>query len=244
MVALLLASPVLAHAQETWLVVNGGSQFASNDFAHVVEVPLFQTSLRADYPVGRGHVVDAGGGFVLPWDAGLGPVRLGLGVSVSTANVDHDAAVHAEIRSALAPGGVSRFEGVDTLSRSERAVHVQFSGNVPVGERTTVSVYGGPSHFAVKHDVVDDIDIPIVGNGSITLSRVVEVRGYRLGFNAGVDVAFFLADRIGFGFGVRVTRATVSVENVLLGTVAAERAHVSSRAGGVQLLGGLRLRLP
>ena len=244
MVALLLASPVPAHAQQVWIAVNGGGQFASNDFAHVVEVPLFRTSLRADYPVRHGRVFDAGGGFVLPWGIGLGPVRLGLGTSISAANIDHDVAVQAEIRSSLAPGGLLRFEGVETLSRSEGAVHLQFAGNVPVGERTTVSVYGGPSYFAVKHDVVSDIDIPVVGNGAITLSRVVEVRGHRWGFNAGADVAFFLADRVGIGLGVRVTGATVSVENLLLGTATAERAHVSSRAGGVQVLGGLRLRLP
>ena len=243
-VALLLASPVLAHAQQVWLAVNGGGQYASNDFAHVVEVPLFRTSLRVDYPVRRGHVFDAGGGFVFPWGIGLGPVRLGLGTSVSTANVDHDAAVRTEIRSVLAPGGVLQFEGVERLSRSEGAVHVQFSGNVPVGGRTTVSLYGGPSYFAVKHDVVRDIDVPVAGSGAITLSRFAEVRGHQWGFNAGADVAFFLVDRVGIGFGFRVTGARVSVENLLLGTVIAERAHVSSRAGGVQLLGGLRVRLP
>ncbi len=242
--AVLFVSPALAHAQQSWLAVNGGGQFASHDFAHVVDVPLFQTSLRADYPVKHGAVLDVGGGIVLPWSIGLGPVRFGLGTSFSMASVGHDAAVHAEIRSSLVPAAPLRFEGAATLARSEKGVHIQFAGNVPIGQRATVSLYGGPSYFAVSHDVVSSIEIPVVGTGAIARSSAREVHTNWWGFNAGADVAFFLTDRLGVGFGVRVTGATVRVENLLLRMATAERVRVASRAGGVQVLGGVRLRLP
>ena len=240
----LLVSPVVAHAQQSWLAVNGGGQFASNPFAHVVDVPLFQTSLRADYPVRHGRVFDVGGGVVFPWSIGLGPVRLGLGGSFSTAAVGHDAKLQAEIPSSLVPGAPLRFEGIETVSRSEKGAHVHFAGHVPVGERTTLVIYVGPSYFAVSHDVVGDLDIPVVGTGPITRSRVLEVHANWWGFNGGADVAFFLSERLGVGFGVRVTGATVRIENLLLRTATAQRVRVASRAGGVQVLGGVRLRLP
>ena len=239
---LLLCSPILAHAQEPWLAVNAGGQFGSSDFSHVVDVPLFQTALRADYPVGSGGVFDVGLGMTLPWS--LGPVRLELGGSFTVASLDHDATLQAEIRSSLAPGAPLRFEGVEALGRSEKGVHTHFGGTVPVGERIAVSVYGGPSYFAVSQDVISDIDIPGPSARVITQSDALEVHGSSWGFNASADVAFLFTERLGVGLGVRVTGATVSVENLLLKTVTAESVLVASRAGGVQMLGGLRLRFP
>lgn len=243
-VAMVLVSPVLAYAQQSWLAVNGGGQFASNGFAHVVDVPLFRTSLRAHYPVSHGGVFDVSTGFVFPWSIGLGPVRVGLGAGFSLASVGHDATLQAEIRSALVPGEPLRFEGVETLARLETGGHVHVAASLPVGERTTVSISVGPSYFSVDHDVVSDIDIPLVGTGAITRSRAQGVHGNAWGFNAGADVAFFLTDRLGVGFGVRVTGVTVRIENLLLRTAAAGRSRAASRAGGVQMLGGVRLRLP
>jgi len=240
----LVCSPSLAYAQETWMAVNAGGQFGSNDFAHVVDLRLFRTSLRVDHPVGNGTLVDVGGGVTLPWSIGLGSVRMGLGASYSVASVGHEATLRAEIRSALIPGAPLRFDAVEAVDRSEKGAHVHFTGSVSVGERITVSVYGGPSYFAVSQDVVGDIDIPVLGVGAITRSDVRKVYATWWGFNAGADVAFFFSERFGIGFGVRVTGATVRVENLLLRTVAAERALVASRAGGVQMLGGVRLRLP
>jgi hypothetical protein len=241
---LLLFSPALAYGQEVWVAANAGAQFASNDFAHVVEVPLFQTALRADYPVSQGGVFDMGAGMTFPWGIGLGPVRVGLGASFSVATVGHDAAVQAEIRTSLLPGSPFRFEGVKAVDRTETSAHIHVAGTVPVGERATVSVYGGPSYFAVIQGVISDLDIPLLGSGPITRLDAREVHANWWGFNAGADVAFFLTPRIGVGLGVRVTGATVRVENLLLGAAAAERGRVASRAGGVQMLAGLRLRLP
>lgn len=243
-VAIVLVSPVLAHAQQSWLAVNGGGQVASNSFAHVVDVPLFRTSLRAHYPVRHGGVFDVGTGFFFPWSIGLGSVRVGLGASFTLASVGHDATLQAEIRSALVPDGPLRFEGVEPLARSEKGGHIHVAGSLPVGERTSVSIYAGPSYLSVDHDVVSDIDIPLVGTGAISRSSALEVHGNAWGFNAGADVAFFLTDRLGVGFGVRVTGATVRIENLLLRNAAAQRSRVASRAGGVQMLGGVRLRLP
>ena len=243
-IVMLLVSPVPAQAQQSWLAINGGRQFASNDFAHVVDVPLFRTSLRVRYPVRQGHLLDVGGGVIFPWSLGLGPVRLGLGASFSAVSAGHDATVQAEIRSSLVPDEPLRFTGVETLARSEKAGHVQFVGRVPLGERTTVSIYAGPSYFSISQDVVSAIDIPLAGTGAITRSNTLEVHGNRWGFNAGVDMAFFLTERLGVGFGARVTGATVGIENLLLKTAIAARSQVASRAGGVQVLGGLRLRLP
>ena len=241
---LLLFSSALASAQETWVAMNAGRQFASNDFAHVVEVPLFRTVLRAGYPVSDSGVFDLGAGTTLPWGIGLGPVRIGLGASFSVATMTHDAAVQAEIRSSLLPESPLRFEGVERVDRSEKGVHMHVTGAAPVGGRVTVSVYGGPSYFAVSQGVISDLDIPTPGNGTITRLNSREIRANWWGFNAGADVAFFLTPRLGVGLGVRVTGATVRVENLLLRTVGAERGLVASRAGGVHMLGGVRLRLP
>lgn len=240
---LLLVTPVLVHAQEPWFAVSAGQQLGSNGFTHRVDVPLFQTALRVDYPVGNGLLFDAGGGLTFPASIGLGPVRIALGGSFSAVTLGHDAAVQAEIRNSLVPSTPLRFRGVEARNRTEKIASVHLGGAVPFGDRITLLFYGGPSHFAVSQDVISEIVLPLVGATTAQGAGAIELHANGWGFNAGADLAFFMSEWFGVGLGIRVTGTTVPLENLLLSTATTEQALVESRAGGVQAFGGVRLRL-
>jgi hypothetical protein len=110
---------------------------------------------------------------------------------------------------------------------------------MPVSERLQVTGFGGPSVFHVTQGIVTDFsysdsypyDEAAFRNG------VAETRkASRIGFNLGADVGFFFARQLGVGFSAQFAGATVPLKSASGGTV-------DVKAGGLQLAGGLRLRL-
>ena len=227
----------VASGQELWLAANGGIQFGSQVLTHRLDVPLFETVVRADYSVKRGRLFDAGGAVIL---TNIGRVRVGLGGGFSVASVGDEIRVTAKIHNSLQPGATLRFDANRPFVRSEKSVYVNVRAAFQFGARTDISFYGGPTYLAVTHNLVDEIDIPEPKDRRMMDLVLNEIHGHRWGFHVGGGVSHFFSDWFGLGADLRITRAVVPVENSLLKMMVPKREVVPSTLGGVHLLGGLR----
>jgi hypothetical protein len=82
-----------------------------------------------------------------------------------------------------------------------------------------VRVFGGPSFFRLKADMVQDIEFDQAASifsranfVSITGYDQIEVEGSGIGFHAGADMSVFFARVVGLGAFARCSRGTVSVD--------------------------------
>lgn len=246
-VSVLLIGLTNAHAQTTFISVNGGRQLASNDFTHdvtfsfaVLPNTFANVTEKVEYPVGSTAAFDVGGGMYVTRN-------MGVGATFTLVKQTKQASLSSEIPD-FGFGPIQR-TGMTEFNRSERGVHIQLMGIVPVHERLTLSFFGGPSFVAVTQDVMAQ-----VGFGSFVVPRQ-ELDDTGWGFNVGGDVAWFFTSNIGIGGGVRFTRATVDFANLLRETASpsgnagnppflAGDHRVESDAGGAQLTAGMRLRFP
>ena len=227
----------VASGQELWFAANGGIQFGSQALTHRLDIPLFQTAVRADYSVNRGRLFDVGGVAIL---TNLGKVRVGLGGGFSVASVGDEVRVKTEIHNSLQPRATLRFDANRPFVRSEKSLYVNVRAAFQFGERTDISFYGGPTYLAVTHHLVREIDIPEPKDGKMMGLVLNEIHGNRWGFHVGGGVSHFFSDWFGLGVDLRIARAVVPVENLLLKMMIARREVVPSVLGGVHLMGGLR----
>ena len=127
---------------------------------------------------------------------------------------------------------------IDT-TREELAVHVQVRALLPLkNRRMQAMVFGGPSFFDVKQDLVSDFEITeTYPYDTATFSRgmTTTAKESKIGFNAGADVGYFFSRQVGVGATVQFAGATIDLDAPGGGTV-------EVKAGGLQVGGGLRLR--
>ena len=248
---LALALPSVAAAQQVdshrgYVAVNGGLQVVPGEFADAATFagpsPVYTemvssaatgdpSSFNGAYRVESGPVVDVSGGARL-WR------NLGVGVSVSLYRRDADASVSARLPHPFFLGSVRTIAGNMPVYHDERAVHLHALVTVPVNPAFTVTVFGGPTVFSLRQDLVTDVrfthsypydDAAFGGIVTGEQSRST------VGFNAGVDVAYFFTDVIGVGWLARFSAGTVDLPS-------AGDGSVDVPAGGVHAAGGLRLR--
>jgi hypothetical protein len=99
-------------------------------------------------------------------------------------------------------------------------------------------LFGGPSFFQVKQDVVTEIvyaDTYPYDTASFGGAQTTAAKESNIGFNVGGDVAFFFTRQLGVGFSTQFSGVNVDVPRVDGGTTPV-------KAGGLQAGGGLRLR--
>jgi hypothetical protein len=237
------ASPALAQTRgRGWIDVNFGaaaSRAGSDRFVFegmAFDEPL---SLNATYPdPPTGGSFDFGGGFMVTR-------FIGIGLSLSGTAHRSDSTVAVIVphpfffnASANAAGTTER------LTRAEGAVHIQ-AVVVPYNERRVrVRLFGGPSRFRYRADMVQDIAFLQIVNPSsrantvtITTSNVVEAEGSGWGFHVGGNVDYFFSRFAGAGGFVRFSAGDVTVRPEPLSEV-----DQSMRVGGLQMGGGLRFR--
>ena len=248
---LLLALPSIAAAQQGdghrgYVAVNGGLQVVPGEFTDAATFagpsPVYTemvssaatgdpSSFNGAYRVESGPVVDVSGGARL-WR------NLGVGVSVSLYRRDADASVSARLPHPFFPGSVRTIAGNMPVYHDERAVHLHALVIVPVNPAFTVTVFGGPTVFSLRQDLVTDVrfthsypyDDAVFG-GIVT----GEQSRSTVGFNAGVDVAYYFTDTIGVGWLTRFSAGTIDLPS-------AGDGSVDVPAGGFHAAGGLRLR--
>ena len=176
-------------------------------------------------------------------DAGLSMrvwERVGAGVAVSSTGV----ATSADLDALVPHPFFFDFRRMATASAQglrhrQTALHINGQVWLPVGTSTLVTVSAGPSFFDASQDLVSGIviqergfpfdDVDIVGH------TVERVSVSAIGYNIGVDVTYFLFERVGLGFVARYSRATATVE---LGGAPQPTLDL----GGMQAAGGLRFR--
>ncbi len=188
-------------------------------------------TLTADYGRGSGPQFD-----LMASQAVWG--NLGVGVGLSSYQRRSTTTIAAQVPhpfffNALRP---ATFE-TTAPEGTEVALHIPVVWTPSSGTRLTLLVFGGPSVFHVTQNVVSNLTLsdpyPPV---TVTITGVTTTRltGTMVGFHVGGDLGYYGNKRFGVGAGVRYSFANL--------TFADDTAATDGRAGGLQIVGGLRVR--
>ena len=216
-----------------YLAVSGVYQASSRNITDTFAYPVHaEDATVTTHYAGKGSTgFDAGGGLRL-WRS------LALGLQISAVSRTDPLPIEATVPHPLylrqdrslsggAPPGTNR----------ELGVHLQVAWVVPVGARLLVTLAAGPSWIQTRRTVVEEIrwtDVYPYDSATFEGADTKDVEVSRVGFNAGVDVAYYLTGMLGAGASVRYAGANVRVP--LRGS---EQTH---KAGGAQAAVGLRIR--
>ena len=226
-------------AWQTWLgagyiSVSGIYQGGSSSFTDSFSFPQYaeQAHLSASYPAYNGAGVDGGGWFRI-WKG------FGVGVAASWFAKTGSIEVDASIPHPLYLERDRQIAGSSSSRREEIAAHLQAGWVITAGRRLVVTVGGGPSWFSVKQDVVTGVrwsESYPYDTATFAGADSAGSNESALGYNAGVDVGYYVTRNFGIGGLVRFSRARVSL--------ASPSGASTIDAGGVQAGVGLRLRFP
>ncbi|MDP7692080.1 MAG: hypothetical protein QGG89_09605 [Vicinamibacterales bacterium] len=235
-VATLLGSATPAGAQDgrVFIHVNGGAQATSTDFSDNVVFTEFveEGDFDATYAIDNGVIFDVGGGFVLGRD-------FALAVAYTRFNRDDDGSVDARIPHPFFFNRDRAIAGsAANLGRTEHGMHLQVRWFAPVPGPFEVVVFGGPTFFNVRQDLVTSVgfshSFPF-NEASFTTASIARRSDSAVGYNVGADVSYFFSPHIGVGGLARFTRGSVDLASE-------DSGLVSTDAGGFHTGGGLRLR--
>ena len=191
-----------------------------------------QEDIVASYLVEKGPQLDIAGGARL-WRS------LGGGVAVTRFSKSGPAGVIARIPHPFFFNQLRSVEGeAEGLTHEELGVHLQVMAMLPVGQRLSVVVFGGPSLFRITRGLIDDVqydDRYPYDSATFTAAGTSDTSATKLGFHAGADVGYFFARNVGVGGVIRFSGATMNLDTSDGNTVAVD-------AGGLQGGAGLRLR--
>lgn len=212
---------------------------SDGDWPTVTTPPLVTNSARIEYELEKGPTVDVGGGVLF---------RRGFGFGVAvTRYADTHAARVGTTLEALGIQTLTAEATSDPLERIETGVHVHVLYTVPTSKRFQLTLFGGPSRFSIKQDVIADLDsvvFPSPRTATLTIAGLDSERANASGWGAhvGTDATYFLSDSVGIGALVRYSRAKVSLPNPMLSKIRERTVTDDVDAGGLQVSAGLRLR--
>jgi len=232
--AMLLSASSSFAQPRGFISANGGYRATSTDFADSIVITRYveQGSIDASYLVDKGPQLDIAGGARL-WRS------LGGGVAVTRFSKSGPAGVIARIPHPFFFNQLRSVEGeAEGLTHEELGVHLQVMAMLPVGQRLSVVVFGGPSLFRITRGLIDDVqydDQYPYDSATFTAAGTSNTSATKLGFHAGADVGYFFARNVGVGGVIRFSGATMNLDTSDGNTVAVD-------AGGFQAGAGLRLR--
>ena len=232
-----------AVTEKVWVDVNLGiAASAGEQQAYTFAGTLFREPMAmasAYAKPSRGAAFDFGGGYMFTPKIGVGVSfqgtahkdAVGLGVTVP-----HPFFFNASTTAANVTDS--------SLTRTEGTTNIQAMVSVLSTDRLRLRVFGGPSFFRLKSDMVQDIEYDQAATSfnranlvSITGYEQVEAEGTGIGFHAGADMSVFFTRVFGLGAFARYSRGTVSLDPEPMSEVAQD-----VKVGGFQTGGGLRLR--
>ena len=231
------AGPAIAQAGifegRGFILVNGGYQMTGNNFED--NLPLRANAedgtFTTDYDVKGGPAFDVAGGIAVTR-------RFALGVGLTRFSYSTSSALSGSVPHPFFFNRPRTVTGdVVGLNRDELAVHVQAQLIAPVGPRLQVMAFGGPSFFRVEQELVTNftwVDSYPFDDASFGAATTIGAKGSSVGFNTGVDVAFFFTPQVGVGGTFQFSRATVEIS----GATASQDVKAGGTTGG----GGLRFR--
>ena len=202
---------------------------STTTFVQNAEVGTVSTSYGGGHP----PVIDIGGTGRI-WHA------LGLSVAGTWSIEKADSAVSAQVPHPFLFNAPRRVEGVAAgLKRREIAFHLDPAVLLPLGDRLQLAVFAGPSYFRVRQGLVTAVTVTDVypyDTASFASATSADATKSRVGYNAGFDLAVDISRTVGVGVLARYSRAMLTFDAPDGGTA------VESRAGGLQVGGGLRVR--
>jgi len=242
---LLLATPLAAQDNEAWperafVTLNVPVQPLDNDFSESLS---FADALRTNENVTFGARYESAQGPL--FDAGTG-VRLtnnlGAGVTLSWLERSRSGSFELLVPSPIVANRPLDLAGsVGGLKRSELGIHIQGLYALGLGPRTRLMLSGGPSVFAIRQDLVRSIEFEkLPGFTGLTFHDALIAEGEEtaIGFNAGADLTWRMATRVGIGAIIRYTRGTATFDP---GAESGVNRSIEVRAGGLQVGGGVRV---
>jgi hypothetical protein len=218
-----------------YVSVNGAFQTSGDDFGETVTFRENAEDGRftTDYDVKSGPALNISVGASL-WR------NIGIGVGVTRYSKNTPTAFSASVPHPFFFNRPRDVEGeVVGTEREELAVHVQARATFVPTRRIQAVVFGGPSFFAVKQDIVNDFELTeMYPYDSATFSRGITTKldESKIGFNVGADVGYFFTRQVGVGGGVQWAATTID------GSASGGTGTFEIKAGGFQVGAGLRLR--
>jgi len=213
--------------------IGGGGQSSPRAFADDVVFPLYDENgqYHVRYSTPTASAVDAMVGVRLT-------PRLVLAVAFWRSTGLPDATIDASVPHPFSYNTPRPATADLVVSRVENDGHLQLTWLMPVARRIDVSIFGGPSLFHLRQDMVSGLSfretypydtVAIAGFQSARRSKT------GIGANAGVDVTVMVWRNIGVGASARYARGSLTLSAVNEGSVTVQ-------VGGAQVSGGLRLR--
>lgn len=164
--------------------------------------------------------------------------RLAAGVSVSSLSRDVDGTLNGKIPHPFFFNLPRTISGdLSGLQHKETGVHIYAMYLVPIGSRLDIGIFGGPSHFSVKQDLVTDVSYTAsypfdaaTFTGAPTQTVSTSVNGY----NVGADVSWRFSRALAVGGLIRFTGASTTLS-------VASGNEVDADIGGLQTGAGIRI---
>ncbi len=235
--ALLLISSGVVRAQSApsdkmTINVNVGYQAQSQDVTTNGTFSLYgeDGTYTGAQTVGTGVLFDIGAQYGLT-------KSLGVGVSWSYFTNTSSVAVQAQVPHPLFANQFRAVSGsAGNADHTESVFNIDLVYRWPFSNKIDLVFYGGPTVAMIKHDVVTGLTVnpETFPFNNPTISGFALTSHSKTGFggNVGADAQYMFTPRFGAGAGLRYVYATASVPG----------ATDNVKAGGLQVLGGLRVR--
>ena len=218
-----------------YISINGAFQIGAGDFGETVTFVENQENgtFTTDYTVESGPALNISGGAAI-WR------NIGVGVGVTRFSKSTPIAFSASVPHPFFFNRARDITGdVSGLTREELAVHIQARATFRPSPKIQGVVFGGPSFFSVKQDIVNDFEITeAYPYDTATFNRglTTTVDESKVGFHVGADVGYFFTRQVGVGGSVQWSGTTIEAP------ASGGTGTFELKAGGFQAGGGLRLR--
>lgn len=230
----LCAAPAAAQTRHRggFIALNAAAQTAAADVTDraLVRANAETGSVESRYRASTAALFDGAVG-VRVWK------RLGAAVAVSHTATSGRAGVSASIPHPFFDDQDRLVEGeASGVRRVETAAHLQLFYEVPTAGRWHVRLFAGPSYMHLEQDLVREVTVTEAypfDSATFQSALTGRTKGSGIGFNAGADVSWMFARRVGAGALVRYTRARLDLN-------APDARSVSFDGGGLQAGAGLR----
>lgn len=228
-----------------FLSVNAGLTRPSTTTFNTVSVEsdgFNREEFKADYGVRQGPGFDIGGGVLLR-------DRIILGLAVSRFSDARSGNATISLTHPFYHPTITATADTNNLDHTETGVHIQLGYKIPVRGRLELSVFGGPSRISVAQGLIADLSVsesqnPATRAWSAAINDVETERqnGSAWGYHVGTDVSVRVSRYVSLGALARYSAATVSVEDPVLSLIRDRSVTKDLAVGGVQTMGGIRVR--
>lgn len=228
-----LAQGASAQSERVRISVNAAAQVTSRTLTQSFTVPINvePASISTSIDQASAPLFDIGGSYRFV-------TRLAVGVSVSSLSRNVDGTLDAKIPHPFffnVPRSISG--DLSGLQRKETGVHIYAMYFIPVGGKLDIGLFGGPSHFNVKQDLVTDVTYSATypyDAATFTGAPTETISASANGYNVGADVSWRLSKVLAIGGLIRFTGASTTFS-------VASGNDVDADLGGLQTGAGIRV---